>query len=290
VISHPALAEEGVYPPALAELIYEAYLLLVPFDRQDIGWTADFLRQPRPPYAPSGQPFLVVFDQTYGSLRLSGRLLEPGLLGQVLLEACMLASEMEQLNLNAATRAALGKLALEALTQPAHLLQFSQSEPLVPAGWEKVVMPESKGLLMRSNEEFRVVRIFQTPMGICYEGVPASLNAAAATTVMPQLSDVAEIPGESQMGLYDPQSGELQALPGGEMMLMAQNDPPASPALYSPELAAERLAAHCEINRLARIAARLGIVGVIPGDRAGLARLVAAGTDPAGLVSALLEE
>jgi len=290
LISHPALAEEGVFPPGLAELIYEAFMLLIPYDRQDIGWAADFLRQPRPPFAPEGQPFLAVFDQTYGSLRLSARLLEPGLLGRVLLEACMLAGEMEQLHLNAATRSALGRLTLEALTRPVQPLAFSQTEPIVPAGWEKVVMPESKGLLLRSNEEFRVVRLMQTPLGVCYEGVPASLSASAATTVMPMMNDVAEIPGESRMGLYDPNNGVLEAFPGGVISLAAVEGQIGAPAIYSTELAAERLAEHYELQRLVRIAARLGVDLAGESERSGLARRVASAVDLAELIAVLLSE
>lgn len=290
MLTHPALAQEGVFPPALAELLYEAFLLLIPYDRQDIGWAADFLRQPRPPLAPEGQPFLAIFDQTYGSLRLSARLLEPGLLGRVLLESCMLAGDFDQVNLNSATRSALGAITLEVLTRPLQRLVFGQSEPVVPPGWEKIVLPESKGLLLRSNEEFRVVRLVQTPMGACYEGVPASLSAAAATTSMPQLIDVAEIPGESRMGLYDPASGVIEPLPAGVIALMPQPGEEPSGAIYSPDLAAERLAAHCELSRLQGIAVRLGLDMGEHGDRAELARRVAQAAGPSELVTALLAE
>jgi DEAD/DEAH box helicase domain-containing protein len=289
LISHPALAKEGVFPPAVAELLYEAFMLLIPYDRQDIGWAADHLRQTRPPFALEGQPFVCIFDQTYGSLRLSARLMEEGLLGRVLLEACILAGEMEQLHINSASRQALGVLALEVLTQPLQPLAFAQSEVPVPPGWEKVVMPESKGLLLRSNEEFRVIRLVQTPMGACYEGVPASLSAAAATTSMPQLIDVAEIPGESRMGLFDPATGTLEALPAGELLLGPVAGEQRA-AIYSPELAAERLAAHCELQRLLRIAVRLGLDLGGETERTSLARRVAGTVGPKELVEALLQE
>ena len=262
MISHPALAAAGVYPPALAELLYEAFMLLIPYDRQDIGWAGDFFRQTRPPLVLQGQPFLTIFDQTYGSLRLSARLLEAGVLGRVMLEASLLAGELDHPPLNAATKAALVEMAASVLSIAPRELVFTQSEAPVPAGWERVVMPESKGLLLRSNEEFRVVRLMQTPMGLCYEGVPASLSANVATTVMPHLIDVAEIPGESQMGLYDPASGALEALPEAGFNLgyaVAMEPSGGSDLVFDLELAAERLTSHRDVPKLLKLAARLGL-------------------------------
>ena len=259
VISHTCLAEAGVYPPALAELLYEAFMLLVPFDRQDIGWAGDFVRQERLPFIRENQPFLTIFDQTYGSLRLSARLLDPGLLGRVLLEACLLAGDQVQPLLNEPTRTALAQMTIAALSQPSLELAFNQSEASVPPGWERVVMPESKGLLMRSNEEFRVLRLIQTPLGMCYEGVPASLSGSNATTVMPQLSDVAEIPGESRIGLYDSATGVLEALPEAGLSLAVVGTASSEGPIFSQIDAASRLATHFDVSRLVQLGARLGI-------------------------------
>lgn len=295
VISHPALAAPGVYAPALAELLYEAFMLLIPYDRQDIGWAGDFFRQTRPPLVQEGQPFLTIFDQTYGSLRLSARLLEPGVLGRVLLEASLLAGELEHPQLNPATRTALIEMAVAALTAGPQELAFSQSEAPVPAGWERVVMPESKGLLLRSNEEFRVVRLMQTPMGPCYEGVPASLSANVATTVMPYLIDVAEIPGESQMGLYDPATGVLEVLPEAGFKLgyaLLEDGRPHAALAFDLELAAERLSSHRDIAKLLKLTSRLGLTQLaleINESRAGLAQKIVEKTNLFSLLLALVE-
>ena len=93
MLTHPDLAVEGVAAETLAEAVFEAFLLNVPFDRGDIGWAADTFRQGRPPAFAENQPFLVIFDQTYGSLRLSARLLEPDVLAKVLVKAARLAED-----------------------------------------------------------------------------------------------------------------------------------------------------------------------------------------------------
>ena len=53
-----------------------------------------------------------------------------------------------------------------------------------PDRYERVVMPGSKGLMIRTNEEFHVVRIATTPVGLSYEGTPTSMLGTGAT-VMP---------------------------------------------------------------------------------------------------------
>ena len=75
--------------------------------------------------------------------------------------------------------------------------------------WEYVVLPGSKGLMVRTNEEFHVLRILQTPLGLSYEGTPTSMLGSSAS-VMPLLTDVAEIPGESETGWYHLASGALE--------------------------------------------------------------------------------
>ena len=47
VLTHPALAEEGVNLEAIAAIVYEAFMLMIPFERQDIGFAADHFRVSR---------------------------------------------------------------------------------------------------------------------------------------------------------------------------------------------------------------------------------------------------
>ncbi len=256
VISHPVLGQEGVFTSALAELVYEAFLLLVPFDRQDIGWAADTFRQSRPPVIAEGQPFLVVFDQIYGSLRLSSRLLEPGLLGRVLLEASLLAATQNVVNMNPASRIALGEMCAVALEQPLCRLGFGEIEIELPEGMERIIMPQSKGLLLRSSEEFRVLRIVQMPGGLSYEGIPSSLEGSGAAT-MPLLMDVAEIPGESQVGCYDPSTGKIEPL--AESTLGFVPGISEDMAVLNPQALVTSLGMHLEENHLQVLAGRMGI-------------------------------
>ncbi|MBI4926915.1 MAG: DEAD/DEAH box helicase [Anaerolineae bacterium] len=264
VMTHPALGGEGVYPPAIAELVYEAFLLLVPFDRQDIGFSADVIRQNRPPFLLEGMSFLVIFDQIYGSLRLTARLLEPGLLGRVLLEASLLAAMQGGPALNAPGRTALAEMTAEALVIGSRSLKFETVEASVPEDVEKVILPGSKGLLLRSSEEFRVLRIGLMPNGLAYEGVPTSLEGSGAST-MPGLADVAEIPGESKMGIFDPATGDVTPLPEAVLGLAEEAGEQVVPV--HANLLAAALATYLDGPHLTYLAAQLGMPGLDVQDR-----------------------
>jgi DEAD/DEAH box helicase domain-containing protein len=272
VLSHPALSAPGVFPPALAELIYEAFLLLIPFDRQDIGWAADSFRQPRPPSIAEGQPFLSVFDQVYGSLRLSGRLLEPDLLGRVLLEAGLLAATQGLVQINPAGRAALGELCAASLDRSLRRLSFGSVEVNLPPGTERVILPGSKGLLLRSSEEFRVIGVVRMPNGVSYEGVPASLEGSSAAT-MPLLSDVAEIPGESQVASYNPLTEAIEPL--AESQLGLSVEPGEETVQIEAEPIADSLSMHLEVSALTNLAEELHLAVDLQAGRPALALEIA---------------
>lgn len=72
-------------------------------------------------------------------------------------------------------------------------------------------MPGSYGLdCMRHNEEFTVEAVFFSPREgrMCYRGRHPSDTDPAVTIIIPCTSLV-EVPGESRIGLYDTETGEL---------------------------------------------------------------------------------
>lgn len=263
IVSHPALAQEGVLLEAVAAMVYEAYMLRIPFERQDIGSAADRFRAAREPVIAEGQPFLALYDQTYGSLRLSSRLLDPGALACVLAEAFFLAQRQDSTAASPATLQALAEMARSALREPCERLAFStgESEPDLardPERYERVVMPGSKGLMIRTNEEFHVLRILNTPAGLSYEGTPVSMIGTGAS-VMPLLMDVAEIPGESQVGWYDIETGSVEAAATGEGAVLRPHGAPGQPEPLDSAWLAHALSAYFDDEALTRLALRLAV-------------------------------
>lgn len=286
VVSHPALAGEGVNLEGLAAVVYEAFLLLVPFERQDIGYAADRLRVEREPFFQKGQPFISVYDQIYGSLRLSTRLLNPRLLGQVLVEAALLARRQEALAASAATMNALYAMARAAFRDARQELAFGADSPQEvrdPARWERIVMPGSKGLMVRTNEEFQVIRILNTPVGLSYEGTPASMQGSGAS-VMPLLSDVAEIPGESEVGWYDLETSVLEPAPIETTQVRVISSPEPPPPVETA-LLRRLLALYVSEAELAELAARCDVPQGAPG---GVIEALLRQVPPAELLEAIL--
>lgn len=212
VLTHPALSAENVKGDKLASLLYEAFLMLVPFERQDISSTADRHRTRQGAIA-EGSAFLAIFDQTYGSLRLSGRLLEGATLREVCARALELCDQQPDVLPTPETLVAMRALAASAC-EPAVALSFAAdtTTSALPGAGVRVILPGSKGLdVNRHNEEFMVEGVFFRPDmgGLAYKGHRASnLDPAAKDYVA--IAAVVEIPGESAMGVYSYETGEIE--------------------------------------------------------------------------------
>ncbi len=221
VLFHPALAAPGVHLPALAELIYECFLMEVPFERHDIHSGAGRLRLSRGPLEKDSR-FLAIYDQTYGSLRLSGRLLDPGVIEQVVARAVAVGRDESLPALPGETAAALEALA-ESLSGPrsevalglpaGELSQGGDATATVGGGSARVrvIMPGSTRLdRARGNEEFHVEGVFYSPKdgAVRYRGRhPSDWNENVTVIVPPE--NIIAIPGESRMGFYDIETGTL---------------------------------------------------------------------------------
>ena len=211
VLTHPILNQEGVDVRALAELFFEAFLILIPFERQDINFAADKFRVNAKPIE-QGNRFIAIYDQTYGSLRLTSRILDRGALKNILVEARKLADKQELIAVDALTTAAIDKL-VDASGKQARTLIFGvekskQSEDNLV----RVILPGSKGLLLtHNNQDFFVSDFFYTPDGLRYKGkTPAYADSTAVLT--PLITHVVEIPGESKIGMYNIMTGEIEEL------------------------------------------------------------------------------
>lgn len=216
ILSHPCLDKMGANIDDLANYVFEAFLMGNPFERQDIAIACDRHRASHGPIG-EGARFVALFDQTYGSLRLSGRLLEDGVLPQVLTNAAKLAVADGALVADALSTIH------SALENPVHDFGSSQKN----SGREgdtliSVIMPGGRGLNVRNgNEEFQVDSIFFNPVlnELCYRGhTLATANTRPGqqppATILP-VSAVIPVPGESSEGDYDLMSGEARPRSSG---------------------------------------------------------------------------
>ncbi|MCO5296818.1 MAG: DEAD/DEAH box helicase [Fimbriimonadaceae bacterium] len=209
VFFHPCMMEEGVSRDLLTMLLLESFLLVVPFERSDISAASDKLRTDWED-TPKESRFVSIYDSTYGSLHLSGRLLEEGTLRLALHKLLELADQPE---VDAVTRHAARTLAGLA-DEPIQVT--SSSLDYVPTGGDEssvcVIMPGSVGLhLTNNNEVFEVERVYWNPMenGLFYRGrLDTMLNQD--DHLLTPVERVQPIPGESQLGTYNLETGDLQ--------------------------------------------------------------------------------
>jgi DEAD/DEAH box helicase domain-containing protein len=209
VLTHPILNAENVKCDLLAEVFFEAFLMLVPFERRDISFAIDKHRVDRGPIAKDSK-FIAIYDQTYGSLRLSGRLLEGNILQQTfeLMAKLLLRDEVPEVNretLSAATTI------LECFAREATETSLKPEEGFItPTNCERIIVPKSRGVnILRNNEEFEVEAVFYSPLigGLSYRGRYLSTTGEVSDIV--SIKSIVEIPGESIMGFYNFENGEI---------------------------------------------------------------------------------
>lgn len=209
ILTHPSLCQQGIDCQEIAAAIYEALLMVIPFDRSDIGATVDRFRVERGPIQ-EGVRFIAVYDQTYGSLRLSGRLMEEDTLRSVLAHASEI-TELEVGGDDGGLTAALGALRTAAAAPAVDCLAGfigSARGGDVPE-LVRVIVPGSAGLsLLHDNQAYEIEGVFFNPQqnGLYYRGrLPTD---RAQKTLLP-IAKVNQVPGESHMGFYDYETGEV---------------------------------------------------------------------------------
>ena len=212
VITHPVLGAEKVDVDSLANLFFEAFLMIAPYERRDIAVAVDRHRADRGPIR-VGQRFIALYDQTYGSLRLSGRVLEDHMLKSVVDTAKTLLQTQESHNISLETVNALEQLS-SCCQDEMSSFSFDSPISLETSGesYVQVIMPGSRGLnLRRNNEEFEVEAVFYSPQvgGLAYRGRYPSTTGETTKDIVP-LDFISEIPGESKIGQYNLNSGEIE--------------------------------------------------------------------------------
>lgn len=216
VLAHPALDVPGVDADALARLLLESFLLVVPVERQDVDAACDTLRGQWHDVA-AGRRILVLYDQTYGSLHLTARLLEDRVLERVLQLVVLQLEQREDLEIAGDVRPID-----EATRDAAHaILEAVRLEPTRESGTVhlgemtsqvRVMLPRSHAVSPdRPGEVLEIHQVFVRPdLGLCYRGVWLAADGSRQPAVVP-VRDVGPAPGAMVVwGTYDLDTGEQQ--------------------------------------------------------------------------------
>lgn len=208
---HPALNGDHLERERLSELLFEAFLMQIPFERQDIHFGADSIRADREPFV-KGDRFLCIYDQTYGSLRLTSRLLEPHVLRGTFEKALDIAEHDALFALQPNTMGVLQTLLDELETEPVVQAVGADMASSGSDNHVSVIMPGSIGLsLEHNNEEYAVDAIVYTPSGLRYRGRRKCQEGEKFETVVITIpvTAIQPIPDVSEMGRYDLETGEV---------------------------------------------------------------------------------
>jgi DEAD/DEAH box helicase domain-containing protein len=213
VLSHPAFNLEGVQVEVLANLLYEAFFMVVPFERRDVGIAIDKHRMDIVDIT-KGSRFICLYDQTYGSLRLSGRLLEDGVFTKVVRQMMELAEVSTDTEITPSTMEALRALVVDATAKPEPYSMFSESNASHSENGtrKRVIKPGSRGIALHSeNELFEVERVFFSPKHgkLAYKGRYLDRSADGGVAVIWPIDAIEEIPGVTEFAWYDEETGDL---------------------------------------------------------------------------------
>lgn len=213
LLAHPALDARDVDLQMISSLLLEAFLVVVPLERQDVDVDTDVLRGTWGPIA-TERRFICLFDQASGSLRLTGRLREADVLRRVLVAMDEMISQREVIlvgsesrEINEATRDALRALRDESLQpeQPLDLAFDGGDDTRV-----RVLLPTSRGTsTARPGDFFEVHNVFvHLVQGLSYRGVWIGKDGSRTPATVAAHA-IEPSPGSARFGTYDADTGEL---------------------------------------------------------------------------------
>lgn len=213
ILSHPSLNEPTAKLPIISNLLFEAFLMTIPFERGDLHFGSDRFRSEHRLIQMDNR-FAAIYDKTYGSLRLSSRLVEGGILAEVVGKAVELARYETDPNTTEGVIDVLEHLH-DCLAQHDLVdVQLDLAQHTPREHHEKVIAPGSKGLDLEQNEEFWVEALVYTPQGLMYRGRHLSEKSATCKEIDYFVAHdlLAEIPGESTLALYDYNTGRIEKI------------------------------------------------------------------------------
>ena len=211
ILTHEALDLDGLKPDMLCSLIYEAFLMVVPFERRDINYATDRHRIKRRDIA-QGRRFLCLYDQTYGSLRLTSRLLEHDILVTVLDRALELASYEESEGIEQVLISVLKELSQDAKVEH---VTYTYDEPggetesqRLEDSSTRVMLKDSLCVHIDTTDDYIITSVFMHPDGLRYLVKPADGPSDEMTNRSFPIEKLQEVPGMAKWGCYSYDTGE----------------------------------------------------------------------------------
>lgn len=215
IFIHPDMNKKKIQINNLAQLLYEAFLIIIPFDERDVNRATDKTRV-QTGNIKNGSRFVCIYDQTYGSLRLTGRIIEEQTLRLILEKALELSKKNKNLGINTDTIKLIEEMLKQLFKPPKPFhISIQREIDINEQKQTKIVMPGSKGVYIGgNNEEFLVEGVYYNPSwnSLAYRGKYVNKKNEPDSMYAIRYDLLKEIPGESKLGLYNYATGETTSL------------------------------------------------------------------------------
>lgn len=215
VLTHPSFSSlDSSKLESLASILYEGFLIAIPFERQDVGYGSGKHRREADGIVVNDR-FIALFDQIYGSLRLTSRIMDEAVLVESVENSiAILEADVDEVY-PADLREVLEVLHVECSHPRQRYSPHFEAASLVPPDQEmiRVIAPGSPGLAIhKANQEVTIERIFLHPLkGLAYNVThpndpPNKLNP---TDVIWSVDEIVPIEGVTEFAYYDMNTGSV---------------------------------------------------------------------------------
>jgi DEAD/DEAH box helicase domain-containing protein len=211
IISHPVFNNAVVSLDKLCGILYEAFLMIVPFERRDIACAYDRHRQTRALLnIDEDSKFVAIYDRTYGSLRLTSRIFSNSVFLETLKKALEISIFDEYKEINNETKEVL-KILLDELQNEESTVEDNSEKPIIDSNLVKILLPNSHGLiLLADNTEYIIEDVFPNLITgkLSYRGKYTNSMDSDTKIILP-IDSVIGVNGESSYGYYSLNTGEI---------------------------------------------------------------------------------
>ncbi len=196
-----------------SEILYESFLLTIPYDRNDLSCGYGTLKREKE-CLEKNSPFICLFDQTYGSLRLSSRLLDEKIFYMVIKKMIELSTGIFGDVVNYNTQEIIYNIYNSLSSEREENIFQEQDEIVLNYELIKIIAIGSKGLNRQSNNrEFIVEKFFHHPRyGYIYQGSYTSWDQGNKGVISIEMDDLIEIPGVTKWATFNPDTMEINEL------------------------------------------------------------------------------
>lgn len=198
IITHPSLNQPNVKAELISQILYEIFLLNIPYEPQDVGYARNRFK-PNTMGLETDTRFIAIYDHSYGSLRLTHRLTDYSELKKVLDITCdiitrpdYIFSFVDGVSLNDDTIQAINALR-ESLNEECTEIRMS-GENRTP-----VIKPNS--VCLYNNEKVNISDVVNTEKGLKYR-FAYKINHGMALKLV-SIHDVTPIDNESEWGYFN---------------------------------------------------------------------------------------